>query len=203
MAAMRNLRQKGMTLIELMTALLVIAIVLGVGVPAFTNILDTNRMAATVNKFVAAIHGARTEAVKQRANATICASTDGATCNAAAGFRDGWIVFIDGVPPIGPNGIVDGADVVLQSQGPAPDTITTFAVDPGVGLHYVSFGADGFRQQIGGALPVNNILLCDDRGDLDTGGGIAAGRHLFISPVGRPQIYRMQAEVQASPLGGC
>lgn len=200
---MAKSRELGMTLIELMTTLLVLAVVLGIGVPAFTNILDTNRMASTINQLVASIHVARTEAVKQRANATVCASSDGATCDPAASFRDGWIVFTDGIPPTAPNGVVDGADVVLKSRGAIPDTITTFAVDPGVGLHYVSFAPSGFRQQIPGLLPVVNVLMCDQRGNEDTGGGVAAGRHLFISPAGRPQIYRLQAEVQASPLGGC
>ena len=200
---MAKSRETGLTLIELMTTLLVMAIVLGIGVPAFTNIMATNRMAATVNKLVATIHVARAEAVKRQANATLCASTDGATCNAAAGLRDGWIVFIDGVEPIAANGVVDGADVVLQAQGAIPDSITTFAVDPGVGLQYVSIAPTGFRQTIPGLPSVNNILMCDDRGNEDTGGGVAAGRRIFVSPVGRPQVYRMQAEVQAGPLGGC
>ena len=200
---MAKSREIGLTLIELMTTLMVLAVVLVVGVPAFTNIMDTNRMAATVNEFVAAIHSARTEAVKRRANVTLCASTDGATCSAAAGLREGWIVFVDGVAPIAPNGVVDGDDVVIQVKGAIPNAITTFTVDPGVGLQYISIAPTGFRQTIAGLPSVNNVLLCDRRGNKDTGGGVAAGRHIFIAPVGRPQIYRMQAEVQASPLGGC
>lgn len=200
---MAKSRELGLTLIELLTTLLVLGIVLGLGVPAFTNILDTNRMAGTVNELVASIHVARTEAIKQRANATLCASTDGASCDPAAELRDGWIVFLDGIPPVAANGVVDGPDTVIQSRGAVPDTITTFAVDPGVGLHYLSFAPTGFRLQLPGQVPVTNILLCDQRGNMNTGGGVAAGRHMFIAPTGRPQIYRMQAEVQASPLGGC
>jgi type IV fimbrial biogenesis protein FimT len=196
-------RQLGMTLIELMTALLVLAIVLGIGVPAFNNVVATNRMAAAVNELVASIRLARSEAVKQRAHTTLCASTDGAGCNPAAGLRDGWIVFVDGIPPIAPNGTVDGDDVVILRRGGIPDTVSTLAVDPGVGLQYVSFAPTGFRYEIAGMPPVTNVLLCDQRGDKDTGGGVAAGRHLFVSPAGNPQVYRLRAQVQASPLGGC
>ena len=70
----------------------ILAIVLGIGVPAFQNVVATNRMAAAVNELVASIHLARSEAVKRRSNTTLCASTDGAGCDPAAGLRDGWIV---------------------------------------------------------------------------------------------------------------
>jgi type IV fimbrial biogenesis protein FimT len=196
-------RQSGLTLVELMTTLLVLAIVLGLGVPAFRNVVDTNRMAAAVNEFVASVHFARSEAVKRQSNTTLCASRDGSGCDDTAGLRDGWVVFVDGVPPALPNGVVDDADVVLQSRGPLPETIDTVAVDPDVGLQYLSFAPSGFRQQIAGLAPVINVLLCDGRGDKDTGGGVAAGRRLFVSPTGRPQVYRMRADVEAGPLGGC
>lgn len=195
--------QRGMTLVELMTTLLVLAIVLGLGVPAFRNVVDTNRMAAAVNELVASLHFARSEAIKRRANTTLCASRDAARCDDGAGLRDGWIVFVDGVPPAPPNGVVDGADTLLQVRAAIPETITTVAVDPGVGLHYVAFAPSGFRQEITGRPPIANVLLCDRRGDRDTGGGVAAGRRLFIAPTGRPQVYRLRAEVEAGPLGGC
>ena len=67
----------------------------------------------------------------------------------------------------------------------------------------VFYGAQAFSQPIGGLTPITNILLCDDRGDKNTGGGVAAGRHLFVSPAGRPQVYRLQTQVQSSPPGGC
>jgi type IV fimbrial biogenesis protein FimT len=196
-------RQRGLTLVELMTTLLVLAIALGIGVPAFYNIVDTNRMAAAVNELVASVHYARSEAVKRRANTTLCASRDGAGCDEGAGLRDGWIVFVDGVPPVAPNGVVDGDDLVLQRRGAMPETITTVAVDPDAVLAYVSLAPSGFSQRIDGRPPVVNVLLCDRRGDRDTGGGVAAGRRLFISPSGRPQVYRLRTDVQAGPLGGC
>ena len=192
-----------MTLIELLTGLLVLAIVLGIGVPAFQNIVANNKMAAAINELVASIHLARSEAVKRRSNITLCASTDGAGCDPAADLRDGWIVFVDGLSPAAPNGTIDGDDQVLLRRTGIPATITTFDVDPGVTLQYVAFGPDGFSRPIAGLTPITNILLCDDRGDKNTGGGVAAGRHLFISPAGRPQVYRLQTQVQSSPLGGC
>lgn len=196
-------RATGMTLVELLTTMLVLAIVLGLGVPAFFNVVDNNRMAAAVNELVASVHFARSEAVKRRVSTTLCASADGVACGDGASLRDGWIVFVDGEPPAAPNGTVDGADQVLQSRGPLAASITTLKVDPGVTRQYLSFGPGGFVQSLPGLQPIANVLLCDRRGDRDTGGGVAAGRHVLVSPTGRPQVHRQRAEVQASPLGGC
>ena len=204
---MRKAHQTGFTLLELMTTLLVLALLLGIGVPGFQNFIDTNRMAATVNELVGTLYAARTEAVKQRANVTVCASAnwDAATpdCTAGALLTDGWILFVDGIPPAAANGTVDGADVVLRTHGPMPVTMTNVTVDAGVTLRYHSYAPNGFSQQIGGLVPITNIQLCDRRGDDSTGGGIAAGRWIAIAPTGRPQIFNMQADVQGGPLGGC
>ena len=47
---------KGLTLIELMTTVLVAALVLGIGVPAFTDFIASNRMATAVNDITSTIH---------------------------------------------------------------------------------------------------------------------------------------------------
>ena len=72
-----------------------------------------------------------------------------------------------------------------------------------VALPYILYGANGFPQAAGVGPAINDIQLCDARGDHDTGGGVAAGRWIQIGPTGRPQTYRMQAEVQGNPVGGC
>ena len=50
-----------------------------------------------------------------------------------------------------------------------------------------------------------NIQICDRRGDVDTGAGIAAGRWIQVSPLGRQQLVRTRADIQSdrNPLGGC
>lgn len=200
-------RQEGLTFIELIVTLLVVALMLGVGVPGFNNLIDTNRMAGVNNEIVSTLHMARSEAVKQRSNVTVCASASWnsttPTCDPSAALRDGWIVFTDGVPPTVANGTVDVGETVLKTHGPIADTINTVNVDADVTLHYVSFAPTGFTQQIGAMVPVANIVLCDRRGNKDTGGGVAAGRFIRIAPTGRPQTYRMKTDVQASPIGGC
>jgi len=190
-----------------MTTLVVVGLLLGIGVPSFQSFIDTNRMAAASNELIGTLYAARAEAVKQRASVTICASANwdspNPNCTVGALMTDGWIIFVDGIPPIAANATVDGADTVLRTHGPLPPTMTNVSVDAGVTLRYVSFAPNGFSQQIGALVPITNIQLCDRRGNENTGGGIAAGRWIAIAPTGRPQTFNMQADIQASPLGGC
>ncbi len=214
---MKASRPNGFTLIELMVTLLVAALVLGVGVPAMSQFIATNRMAAAANDITTAFHIARSEAVKRRANVTVCPSADwdsaAPSCANAGSFEDGWIVFVDctvAPPPGGtcgaPNYAVDAFDQVIGVHGPLPDDIgDAFTTNPGA-PQYVSYSATGFPRQIAiGSLPKTDFQLCDHRGNEDIGGGVAAGRWVRISPTGRPQIYRDVANVQSglNPLGGC
>jgi type IV fimbrial biogenesis protein FimT len=211
---MRYRRTKGFTLIELMITLLIAAVVLGVGVPNFQEFIANNRMAAATNDLVSVLHLARGEAVKRRANVTICASADWdnfavSSCAGGGRLADGWILFVDcsAAAPCGPPNIqVDAFDLVLQGHGPMPEQIAARVTNDAPGAEFISYGATGFpRNAAGGGAGINNFQLCDQRGNHDTGGGIAAGRWIQISPTGRPQIYRDQAYVQGAqnPMNGC
>jgi type IV fimbrial biogenesis protein FimT len=217
MAAMNSKYRNGFTLVELMMTVFVAGIVLGVGIPTFSQFISTNQMAAAVNDINSALHLARTEAVKRRANVTVCPSTDwnsvAPSCANAGSFEDGWIVFVDctvAPPPVNtcgaPNYVVDAFDTVVNVHGPMTDAIAdNFSTNPGTPM-YVAYSATGFPRQIAvGQPPKTDFQLCDHRGNLDVGAGIAAGRWLRIGPTGRPQIYRHVGDIQSglNPLGGC
>ncbi|HSG66257.1 MAG TPA: GspH/FimT family pseudopilin [Gammaproteobacteria bacterium] len=195
-------RQGGFNLLELMVTVMVVGVVLGLGVPNFMEFQRNNAITALANDFVSAIYLARTEAVKRQVPVTLCASanatTPAPTCGGAGPL--GFIVFVDDANPAvvaatDGNATVDAGELVL-SQHPAPTgTITVFAD----GL-YIAYGTSGFVVPTapGQAQPgLTNILLCDDRGNADSGGRSAA-RVVTVSPVGRAQIMRSQADVVAA-----
>ncbi|MDP7041617.1 MAG: GspH/FimT family protein, partial [Gammaproteobacteria bacterium] len=158
------------------------------------------------------LHTARTEAIKQRADVTVCASSNWNTaspsCSNTAPMSQGWIVFRDG-PLNNPNLTVDGGDEILYAHGPMNgDVILTIADTANViaGRQFLNFSNTGFpRANVGGNNAIFNFQLCDYRGNHNTGGGIAAGRWIQLTPTGRPQIHRAQTEIQsgANPAGGC
>ncbi len=199
--------REGFTLIELLMLMMVVAITLGLGVPAVSNLLANARMATAGNDLVASLHAARVAATTRNRTVTLCASSnwDGAagTCEAEARLLDGWIAFVDD----NADGVVDAAETLLQGHGPLDAGISGQArsgVDAGP-PEWLAFRGDGLLTAPAGTDPVRNIQLCDTRGNRDTGGGVAAGRWIVISPAGRPAMLDRVDPLQgpANPLGGC
>ncbi|WP_444906467.1 GspH/FimT family pseudopilin [Microbulbifer sp. SSSA008] len=92
----RGWRQGGFTLIEMMVSLVVLALLVGIAVPSFTDMINNNRSVALAEDFAGALNYTRAEAIRRGGRVSICASTDGASCGAADTWDQGWIVFVDG-----------------------------------------------------------------------------------------------------------
>ena len=204
----RTEQMRGFTLLELMVVLLIAGLTLGLGVPAFNQFIATNTMAASVNDLVGSLHLARGEAVKRRFVVVLCATNTpevaAADCDNGAGLEDGWIVFVDN----NGDGSFDGnPEVIVDRHGPLDGNvqITMADRDDNVTANAI-FAFDLLGQEEDNLNPVAVVEACDNRGDKDVGGGLAAGRVVRVTPTGRPQIYRERAHVQdanINPLGGC
>lgn len=144
----------GLTLTELMVTLSVAGILLVVGVPNFTTMIQNNRMSAKLNEVVAEINFARSEAVKRGSPVIICKrNTAGNDCDANANWANGWIVFSDADG----NGKVDATTEILRVHG-ALTGITSIQYS-NTKYPWITFNASG-------AAPFNNtyIIFCDSRG---------------------------------------
>jgi len=73
-----------------MVILVVLATLLGLGIPSFYNSMQNNRSTALANELVTAANLARSEAIKRGVCVDLCASADGQTCSGK--WTDGWIV---------------------------------------------------------------------------------------------------------------
>lgn len=97
-----------------MIAVAVLAILLGIGVPSFNEMIRQNRLAAQTNDFLAAAALARSEAVKRGKLISMCptaAQAAGAdACSGDDRWSNGWLVFVDE----NTTGIIDGTDAVIQ-----------------------------------------------------------------------------------------
>jgi prepilin-type N-terminal cleavage/methylation domain-containing protein len=178
---MGKMHAEGVTLIELMVTLAVISILLAVGIPAIGNLIATNRMSAAVNDLVSTLHLARSEALKNAESVSVCASTNWASDAPSCDGTDlaaGWIVFVDNVID---NNDVDAGETVVLKHAQLHDGIQLTAPPT------VSFSASGSLENP--LLGDVDFLFCDKRGNLDTGGGVAAGRWVQISQMGRPRVF--------------
>jgi type IV fimbrial biogenesis protein FimT len=124
-------RARGFTIVELMVSLAVLAILLTLAVPSFTNATLGARLSAYANDLLASTQLARSEAIKRNAPVTLCASSDGTTCATSGNWRVGWIVRL-----------ADGT--VLQRQQALP---AEFRVTQG------TFGAITFPATVIGVTP--------------------------------------------------
>lgn len=119
-------KQQGLTLIELMVTMAVLAVIAAVAIPNF-NIMMANNRALTLGEDVAtALNFARTEAVKRGERVSLCGSTDGAACDGS--FADGWLVVVDSAASD------DAAAVTVDSvlrQWKAPGTNESVAATQG------------------------------------------------------------------------
>ncbi len=86
-------RQQGFTLIELIIITVILVIIATIAAPNMTTMLHNNRAKALGDEFVAALNTARTEAVRRGLQVSLCASSNGTTCN-SSDWTDGWLVFL-------------------------------------------------------------------------------------------------------------
>jgi type IV fimbrial biogenesis protein FimT len=79
--------QLGLTLIEIMVTLAVVAITLSLGVPSFQGLASSNRMSTTANSLISALNVARSEAIKRGARVNVVAT--------GANWATGWKVQVN------------------------------------------------------------------------------------------------------------
>lgn len=84
-------RSHGVTLLELLVTVAVLAIIVAVGVPGLHNLVQNNRATGHANELVTALNFARSEAIRRGARVTICASANGTSCG-GGDWSAGWVV---------------------------------------------------------------------------------------------------------------
>ena len=109
-------RQKGVTLVELMVSVSIVAIILAFVGPSMQSILIKNRIVAQINETSSLIQYARHHAIDEQAPVVVCPSADFANCS--TDWNEAKIVFIDA----NNNAIRDGAEELLVTISALPAT---------------------------------------------------------------------------------
>jgi type IV fimbrial biogenesis protein FimT len=129
----------GFTLMEMLITMAIAAILLGIGIPSFRYITNSNRIAGEVNGLLGDMQYARAEAMKEGRTVSVCTSADGTQCSGAnaVNWQSGWIVFSNP----NSNASVDANETILRVQTPFSST-DTFLANNNIGL--VTFNREGY-----------------------------------------------------------
>ena len=147
MTMIRYQQQLGITLIELLITIAIVAILISVAAPNFAALTNDNRLTNQLNILQSSIHLARSEAVSRNINVSLC-SSDGnipAGCaapnNGVTDYNNGWL-------------IIDNNGIVLH-QYPAIDPATTLNSAGNI----ITYNSRGIV-----TTPAMTIRHCDSRG---------------------------------------
>lgn len=177
-----KLLQRGLTLVELLTALLILAILMALAAPSVNSWRTSARLTVFSNELATSLAYAKSEALTRGIRVTMCKSVSSTSntpsCSATGSWSQGWIIFTDNTQIAGNvAGVIDGDDTVLKVGAPQPEvTITTTNF-----TEWVSYLPTGLIRVSSGP-PSGSFKLCMPNNN---------GAEIFINSVGRIQSFRV------------
>ena len=153
---MKNPRQTGVTALELMVTMAIIAILLAAGVPAFKNYSWNLRMKTAMDVLQTDLNLARGRAISHNIQTVICPALNNNDCSGVSDWKDGWIVFTD----MNGDRRKQQGEPLLKHTG----AIEFLSINSSRSRSYLRFYPNG-------TAPGSNIsiLFCDQRGAAHAG----------------------------------
>ena len=149
------MKQRGVTLVELLTTLAVSSILLGIAVPGYGLLINSIRLSGLTNDLVSALNLARSEAIKRGVRVTLCKSANPMAaepvCQTSGFWQDGWIAFVDR-NAVGKRDGDDRLLMVWQGSDHASITASNFST-------FVSYMPDG-RSRGPSHLATGSLNIC-------------------------------------------
>ncbi|MEG0820492.1 MAG: GspH/FimT family protein [Burkholderiaceae bacterium] len=131
--------QRGVTLVEAIVVVAVIAVITGASLPSLASRLSQHQVAGVANDLISAARQARSEALSRRERVVVAPVT-------GRDWNSGWRVFVDA----NNNGSLDAGETVLGqfAAPPAAVRITPYFGATFAG-QYLSFDEAGYPQRAG------------------------------------------------------
>lgn len=126
-------QQQGLTLIEQIMVLAIMAVLTGLASPSLGRLLSRNELQVAQTDFIAALHHARETAVMSGKRTLFCPSDDGNRCNDTVHWESGWLLGHDGdhddQPDDGPLRVGHGYNEKLVILGSSSRRVVRFYPD--------------------------------------------------------------------------
>ncbi len=175
---------RGVSLIEVVTALAIASVLLTIGLPAMWQTHAETRVATRAGDLVAALAMARSEATRRGVRVSLCKTLDVAAdppaCSADAAWEQGWLLFVDHTHLVGNTlGVLDPEDRLLRVFPAHAGGTMTGGANFAVGISYRPNGvSQGIKAGGVAGLANGSFTLCD-RG---------LGRSVMINATGRVRV---------------
>ena len=164
---------RGLTLVELVSTMAVVAILGTLAVPSLRGFLQNAERTAAVNGFFHSVFLARSEAIKRGEVVSLCRSPDGQHCaTRSMEWTDGWIVFANR----------DRDDPAERDEHEAVLAVHEGWKNGRIKSNRLTYS---FRPHTQGVVN-GTILFCDPRGPHES-------RAIIISHTGRPRVSQMDS----------
>lgn len=184
----------GFTLMEVMLAVTIASILVGVAIPSFRQFILNSRLTGAANDLTIAFTTARAQAIKTHVQTIVCLSADptAATPACDGNGTQGWVVFSD----TSGNGTPDVGEPVTLRHTAIPNSVKVRTI-PAVNAGFVAYSPSGFSKQIAAVgVDLTNIILCDSRGNTaEYGANNSTARVIQISTTGRSRVSRVVTEI--------
>jgi len=193
----------GFTLVELIIALAIASILLAVGVPSFTSVIQDSRIGSQYNQAVRAFFLARSEAVKASEFVVVCARSGpvAQSCGTEDDWNNGWIVFVDTGSEIDDAAVVGAGDTIISLEPPIAGRNSVRVIaslssgEPADEVAHVRYLPGGNTDWFGGSL-----ILCDTARGSDYSRVVNVRLTGAVQP-GRPNgTERVPRDVFNSPI---
>ncbi len=173
--------QRGLTLVELLTALSILAVLTALAAPSVNNWRTGARLTVYSNELATSLAYAKSEALKRGIRVTMCKSANSTAatpaCSATGSWAQGWVVFTDNFQIAGNvAGVMDGDDTVLKIGAAQPEVVIT-ATNFTNWISYLSTGLI----RVNSGTPSGSFKLCMPNNN---------GTEIFVNSVGRTRSAR-------------
>lgn len=155
----------GFTLVEMLVAVAIVAILSAVATPSFTDMMVRTALRSVSSDLGSDLNYARSEAVRTGTAVSVCARASAASCG--VDWSAGWLVFREA--GAGVDGLLEAGEPVLRDHGAATNSIVVARDGAGGPVTFLPGGST-----LGSAAITFTVRR--------TG---VKGRDLQISPIGR------------------
>ena len=192
----RPLHSSGITLVELLIGVVLLAVLLGLAAPSFQSQLAASQLTSATQALLGSLLQARAQAIRLGQRVTVCRSINQQQCDTglSSGWETGWLTFIDADRAGNSSAQVSPGDTLLARSEGLPSALRVTGNSQV--SQFISFGATGEARFMGGGTTVlGTIRVCSTSPALKDA---LRARDLVLSTGGRLVSRETPAPVPAT-----